>query len=173
MRKTIRQLTAIVAAAVGSPSFSFVAAAGDKGIRGFVEVAVGDATYQIATDAGKIRVFGDIDSAVKAIAKIKETNDGEYSVKVETGSLFASPAPVNVEAYYEGLIAKLGKAKTAQQAKSAELAALLASMVGWNTGNAAQVARFEEVTAQKACVDADILAIDAEVVRLTDLLPGA
>lgn len=173
MRKTVRQLTAIVAAAVGSPSFSFIAAAGDKGIRGFVNVAVDGVDYQVATDAGKIRVFGDIDSAVKAIAKIDETNDGEYSVNVETGSLFASPAPANVEAYYEGLIAKLGKAKTSQQAKSAELAALLASMVGWDTGNAAQVARFEEVTAQKACVDADILAIDAEVVRLTALLPGA
>lgn len=170
MRKTVRQLTAIVAGAVGTPSFSFVAAAGDKGIRGFVDVTVDAVTYQIATDAGKIRVFGDIDSAVKSMAKIKEANDGEYSIGIQTGSLFASPAPVNVEAYYEGLIAKLGKAKTAQQAKSAELAALLVSMAGWEAGNAAQVARFDEVSAQKDCVDADILAIDAEVVRLTALL---
>lgn len=171
MRKTIRQLAGIVAAdAVNSPVYSFVCVAGNKGVRGMLIVTLGATAYEVAGDNGRIKVFGTVDDAVKAAAKIHESNSGDYQIMVETGALFASPAPADPEAYYEGLIAKLGKAKTAQQARLADIDALLVQMTGWGTGNAAQVARFNEVTEQSATVNGDIAAIDAEVTRLQGLL---
>lgn len=178
MRKTVRQLAGIVRAALvadANTDISYIAGAkaGDKSLKLDLFVIVGATQYEVASDSGKLRVFGTLDDCIKVAAKVHEANDGQYSVTVATADLLASPAPANIGDYLAAQIAKLGKVKAAQTDKSAALADQLAAMAGWDSGNAAQVARFNEVTAQKVAVDGDIVAIDAEVVRLTALIPGA
>lgn len=143
----------------------------DKSLRLAADVTVNAGpAITICGDSGKVKTYSDLDSIVRAMSKIAESSNGVYSLTVDTGALFASSVPTDIIASYEAQVIRLGKTKTSQQAVSAALAASLALMVGWDTGNAAQVARFNEVTAQKAAVDADIAAIDAEVARLNALI---
>lgn len=145
----------------------------DKSLRLVADVTVnGDPAKTIAADSGKVKTFGDLDAVVRTMSKLAESSNGVYALTVDTGALFASSVPTDIIASYEAQVVRLGKVKTSQQAQSAALAASLALMVGWDVGNAAQVARFNEVTDQKAAVDADIAAIDTEGARLAALIAG-
>lgn len=175
-RASIRVLAARAAAHIAAnpgfvPTLYCTAIGVDKSLRLLASVKVdGGSEVDICGDNGKIKTFSDMDGVVKAMSKIRESSNGVYAITVDTGVLFASSAPANVTAYYEAQIVRLGKVKVHQQAVSAEIAAQLVLIAGWDVGNAAQQARFAEVTAQKAAVDADITALTDEIARLTALV---
>ena len=125
--------------------------------------------FVIADDSGKIKMFQTLDQLVKAVATVAESSIGGYGMEMNTGAVFASKVPVNIYTDAENKIIKLNKVKTAQTAKQAALVALTSAggaMFGWDTGNAAQVSRYEEVVAQAAAINRDVDAITAEVTRL-------
>lgn len=123
----------------------------------------------IADDSGKIKMFGTLDALLKAFATVAESANGDYEIEVKTGAIFASKVPANIYTDAENKIVRLNKIKTAQTAKHGALVALTATggaMFGWDTGNAAQVSRYEEIVAQAAAINLDVAAITAEVTRL-------
>lgn len=155
------------------PTVVAVAVGSDKSLRLVANVTVNNnPAISVATDAGKVKVFGDIDAVVRAMSKIAESSNGKYEISVDTGDLFASSVPTDIVASYEATVIRLGKAKVKQQAVSTALSETLTLMTGWENGNAAQVARKAEVTEQYDTVSADINAIDAEVARLQALIAG-
>lgn len=172
MRATVRKLAGILAAyKVGNPGFTPVFACSavgtDKQLKVQSTVKVdGGAPVTIAADNGKIKTFSDVDAAIQAFSKISESNNGVYSLSVDTGALFASKVPTNMVSAAESKIIALTKTKANQTAQKASLDADLVLMAGWDTGNAAQQARFAEVTAQSATVADDIGALTAELARL-------
>lgn len=175
-RATVRQLAGLAATYIAAnpsfvPSVVCRAIGTNKSLKLQAEIEVdGSGAYVLAADNGKVKTFSDVDSVVRAMSKIHEINDGNYAVTVDSGALFASAVPSDIIASYEAQVIRLGKVKVKQQGVNADLASQLALMAGWDAGNAAQQARFEEVTAQKAAVVADIAAIDAEVARFQGLI---
>ena len=181
-RKTSRQLTALVnAAKIAEPAktvaelvqLELVAIGKAADPRWFLNVAIsngvgGFVAYEFADDSGKQKAFSTVDSVIRAAAVFAEANDGVYSVtQADTAGLYASKVPADIYTDAENKVVKLGRIKTAQEEKVAALNVLLAGpMLGWDAGNAAQVARHAEVTAQVATITGDIAAITAEVVRL-------
>lgn len=171
MRKTSRQLAAIIAAALVADSgtavdYNLTAVGADKGLRFMASVRIGATVYEFAADNGKIQTFSDVDAFVKKIAKFHEDGEGVYTVTVDTGALLASSVPANLVAAKAAKIVSLNKTKTAQNGVVADIDAQLALMVGWDSGNAAQRAKLAEVQAQKVAVVGDIAAIDAELLAL-------
>lgn len=176
MRQTMREIARRVSVKRQSvpgfvPVIKAVAVGDDKQLRLMGSVTIDADTFECASDNGKIRTFNDVDGFLKFVAKCAEKGDGVYNVEVDTGQLLASSVPADIPAWAQSQITRLGKVKTAQQATIAGLDSQLALMVGWESGNLAQQAKKAEVTAQKSAVTTDIAAIDAEVVRLTALLP--
>ena len=123
----------------------------------------------IADDSGKIKMFQTLDALMRAVASVAENSIGVYKIDMDTGAIFASKVPANIYTDAENKIVKLNKIKTAQTAKHGALVALTSAggaMFGWDTGNAAQVSRYEEIVAQAAAINRDVDAITAEVTRL-------
>lgn len=175
MRKTVRQISALVAAErVGTPGFkplaALIALGIDKSLRFMASVTIGATAYEVAADNGKIKVFSDVDAFVKTFAKFSEDGNGNYDVTVQTGELLASRVPADFSAAAEAAVTRLTKVKNQQIAKSAALAGDIVLMAGWDVGNAAQRARLTEVTEQKAAVDGDIVALTAEIAAQTLLI---
>lgn len=132
-------------------------------------VSGGTDDFVVADDSGKERFFPTVDSALRVGAQIAEHPTGSYSVFVETGALFASKVPANIYTDAENKIVKLNRVNVVQTAKLNALSDLVAvggPMHGWDIGNAAQQAKFAEVSAQIDAVNVDITAIGAEVTRL-------
>lgn len=148
------------------------AVSGDKNLRFTGTIQIGATVYEIASDAGKVKVFGDIDSVLKFAAKAAEKGNGVYTVEVDTGALLASSVPSDMQSWADAQIIRLNKAKLSQQAVITDLDAQLGLMVGWENGNAAQQAKKVEVQAQRAAVVTDIAAIDTEVARLAVIAAG-
>lgn len=176
-RKTLRELARLVAAErVTTPGYNpnikVVAVSGNKDLRFTATVTIGATAFEVANDTGKIRVFADVDSALKSFAKVAEKGNGVYSVEVDTGSLLASSVPADLPSWAENKIVSLNKTKTNQQAVVAGIDTQLGLMVGWENGNAAQQAKKLEVQAQRACVVTDIAAIDTELARLAVIAAG-
>lgn len=176
MRKTLRELARLVAVEKQTtpgfvPVIKLTAIGTDKALRLVGTVTIGADAFECAADNGKIKVFGDVDGFLKYVAKAAEKGDGVYNVEVDTGALLASSVPSNMESWAQAQITRLGKVKTAQNAVIADLDNQLTFMVGWESGNMAQQEKKAEVQAQKAAVVTDIAAIDAELLRLADLLP--
>jgi len=170
-RKTQRALTKIlrderVSNPGANPEFSAFLASDDVSLRFNAVVTIGGVDYLAATNTGKQAVFGDLDAAIKYFAGCVETSDGVYTVAIETGEALVKNIPVDLAAWAEAEIVRLGVRKTAQQAVVAGLDVQLALMAGWETGNVKQQAKKAEVTAQKTAVVEDIAAIDAEIARL-------
>lgn len=130
-------------------------------------VAVGGVEYRLCTDAGKEKVFVDVDDLVKFVSAAAPVGSGTYSVTINTGILLAAAVAADVVKAAAARVVKLGSVRVAQLAVIAGLDAQLALMAGWDVGSPLQVLRFDEVTLQKATVNADIAAIDDEVMRLT------
>lgn len=177
MRKSLREIARLVAAKKAVtpgfvPTIKLTAIGTDKALRLVGEVTIDADTFQCASDAGTIKVFGDVDGFLKYVAKAAESGDGVYNVEVDTGALLASSVPSNMVTWAQGQITRLGKVKTAQNAVITKLDEQLGFMVGWENGNAAQQAKKLEVQNQRACVVTDIAAIDAEVARLTVIANG-
>ena len=131
------------------------------------QMVIDGTAYDLATDAGKIKTFSNVDDFLKYAAKAAEKGDGVYTVEVDTGAVLASSVPSDMKTWAENQITKLNKSKVSQNATIASIDESLALMDGWENGNAAQQAKKAETQAQRACVVTDIAAIDAEVVRLT------
>ena len=146
----------------GDPRFSLVASFMLNDVKTDIEVA---------DDSGKVRYFPTVESALRTFAGPGEASDGVYNVTVDTGVLYASKVASDIYTAAESRVIKLAKAKTAQQAKAAAGEALLnGPMAGWNVGNAAQQAKWNETSAQVTVLYADIAAIDTEVVELRALI---
>lgn len=166
MRKTMREIARLLKVerqtnAGAVPTLALNAVPGDKSLRYGGEITIGAATYQVATDAGRVRTFGNGDDFVKTVAKYLPTSSGAYAVTVATGILLVSPVPSDLVKDAQAKVLRYQAVKTAQQAVVADLDADLALMAGWATGNPLQVAKWGEVTAQKAAVVEDIAAVDA------------
>lgn len=177
-RLSIRAAKSTVAAYVasngGSVSLSCVAT-GKAGNPSFAaSVTYGGGTIQLAGDSGKIKSFPTVEAAILAFSQIREANDGVYAPSVDTGELFASKVPSNIYTAAASRIVSLNKSRAMQITRRDALAALLAGpMLGWDTGNAAQVASFNETTTQKAVIVSDIAAIDAEIVAQQAVVDSA
>lgn len=129
--------------------------------------------YTLADDSGKIKKFGTIDAAVKAVAFVNEDNGGNYTVDTITGQVYAEKVPANLYTDAENKIVRLNKIATAQSAKVAALNALMATggaMFEWNLGNTAQQARYAETVAQRDAIQGDIAAIGEEVDALQEVV---
>ena len=144
----------------------------DKSLRFTGTIGIGASTYEIAGDSGKVKVFSDIDSLVKYVAKAAERGNGVYVVEIDTGALLASSVPSDLPSWADAQIVRLNKAKISQQAVITDIDAQLGLMIGWENGNAAQQSKKLEVTAQRAAVVTDIAAIDTEVARLAVIAAG-
>lgn len=176
-RKTLREISrlfgvekALNSAAVAALKLTTVGT--DKKLRFSATVTIGATAYEVATDAGKVKFFTDVDSFLKMAAKAAEKGNGVYSVEVDTGALLASTVPNDMKTWAESQITSLGKAKTAQNAVIAQIDSQLALMVGWENGNAAQQAKKLDTQAQRVCVVTDVAAIDTEVARLAVIAAG-
>lgn len=171
MRKTQRALTKVLRDARVIDPFEnpiFKAVAEDKKLRFFGQVEIAGIDYECATSTGRIQRFADVDAYVKWIAASVETSTGDYPVTIVTDVLLVKNQPSDLVAWAADEIVRLGVKKTAQQSVITSINAQLALMVDWeNTGNALQRAKKLEVQAQKAAVEDDIEAIDAEIVRLS------
>ena len=137
-----------------------------------VTVEIDGVVFECASDNGRIKVFSDVDSFLKYVAKAAEAGDGVYNVEIDTGALLASSVPSNMVTWAQSQITRLNKVKTAQAAVIDALDEQLGFMVGWEAGNAAQQAKKAETEAQKVAVTTDIAAIDTEVARLAVIAAG-
>lgn len=176
-RKTLRELSRLfgIEKATNPAAVAVLKAqaiSGDKNLRFHGTMQIGAATYEIASDSGKVKVFADVDSFLKSAAKAAEKGNGVYTVEVDTGALLASSVPADLPSWADAQIIKLNKAKVSQQAVVDGIDDQLGLMIGWENGNAAQQAKKAEVTAQRACVVTDIAAIDTEVARLAVIAAG-
>lgn len=176
-RKTLREISRLFTAeklttpgAVGV--LKMVAIGTDKALRFVATIGIGAATYEVASDSGKLKTFTDVDGYLKFAAKAAEKGNGVYTVEVDTGSLLASGVPNDLQSWADSQIIRLNKAKVTQQAVIANIDDQLGLMVGWESGNAAQQAKKLETQAQRACVVTDIAAIDTEVARLAVIAAG-
>jgi hypothetical protein len=104
---------------------------------------------------------------VKFLAQAAPIGSGDYPIVLKTGITLAQSVPEDLVAWAGKQIIKLQAKKAAQQEVIAGLNAQLALMTDWEDGSPLQVAKKEEVTTQKAAVESDIAAIDAEILRLT------
>lgn len=166
MRKTMRVIAEALATARQTtpgllPVLSLLAIGQDKSLRMVGSVQVGATSYDVANDQGKVRTFTAVDDFVKAVAKYIPTVTGDYPVTVKTGILLVGSVPADLIKDAQSKVVKLGGVKVTQQGVVADLNAQLALMAGWDQGNPLQVAKFNEVTAQKAAVVEDIAALDA------------
>ena len=172
MRKTQRELSRLYSGwKVGTPgavAAILLTVIGTSSALKFTgKMTIDGNTYELATDAGKVKAFSNVDDALKFAAKVAEKGNGVYTVEVDTGAVLASKVPNDMKAFAESQIVRLAKAKVSQNAIIDEIDADLTLMVGWEVGNAAQQAKKIEVQAQRAAVVTDVAAIDAEVARLT------
>lgn len=167
-RKSLRAIAALIAvAAPGVVSLKVAAAGSDKSLRFGATVMVDGTAYEVAAENGKLKRYGDVDSFVKDVAANFPTNNGTYAVSVETGLVLVQSLPSDLKKDAAAKVIKLNGKKTAQQAVVTKLDADLLLMAGWENGNALQVARFNEVTTEKATVVNDIAAIDDLIAHFT------
>lgn len=177
MRKTSREIARLMAAEKqitpgAVATLKLVALGTDKALKFGATMKVGASTYEVAGDNGKVKTFSDVDGFLKFAAKAAEVGNGVYTVEVDTGALLASTVPSDIKAWAQSQVIRLGKVKIAQNAVIAGIDEELTLMVGWEAGNAAQQAKKAETQNQRACVVADVSAIDAEVVRLNAIIAG-
>lgn len=173
IRAGMREIERVFNAAVVADPATVVgvkAVAVDKKLRFRGEVGIGESQYVIADDKGKVKTFTDVDDLVKTVAQYMPTSSGSYLVQVDTGALLVRPLPSDLVKAAQSDLVKLNAKKAAASAVVTALDANLALMVGWETGNALQVARKAEVTAERGAVVADVAAIDAEIARLTAIV---
>lgn len=171
-RVSLRGLAlAVLTAKIADPAvvitFEANAIAGNKALKFYGLVKVGAAEYELAGTNGKLKLFTDVDDLVKYIASAAPVGTGSYSVKINTGIILAEAVPTDLVKAAAAKVVRLQAAKVSQQAVIVDIDAQLALMVGWDVGSPLQVAKFNEVTTQRAVVVGDIAAIDAEIVRLT------
>ena len=177
MRKSLRELSRLFSAwKAGTPGAVAVlklAISGTSSALKFTGKMVIDGNeYELATDAGKIKTFSNVDDFLKYAAKAAEKGNGVYTVEIDTGAVLASSVPSDMKAWAENQINKLNKTKISQNANIAAIDDQLSLMDGWENGNAAQQAKKAETQAQRACVVTDIAAIDTEITRLQAIVAG-
>ncbi len=124
------------------------------------------ASYNVASNMGGIARFSQADQAVKSLAKYVATNDGSYDVIVETGTLLVSKPASDLVKANATLKAKLQAEKVTVTANIAKIDAQLALMVGWESGNALQVAKKQEATTAKASLTDLGAVLDAQIAVL-------
>lgn len=154
-----------------SAALQLVAVGTDKTLRfnAIVTVTVdGSATeYTVcSSSSGSIKRYSEADAAVKEIAKILPSSTGSYAVQVEVGSLLDVNPPANLVNAQTAEKVKLTAKLTSIDASITKAAAELALMVGWDTGNSLQVARFNEATAKHAALVAYQAAVNARIAEL-------
>lgn len=151
---------------------TITATALDKKLKFRGDVLIGATAYTVADAKGKIKSFGDVDDLVKLLSGVLPTSSGDYVVNVVTGALLIKPLPGDMVKAAQSEVGKLTAAKTAALAVVTGLDASLALMVGWESGNVLQVARKTETLAQKTAVLDEIVAVEAEIARLTAIIGG-
>ncbi len=119
-----------------------------------------------STSTGSVKRYSEADAAVKEISKILPSSTGSYTVQVEVGSLLDVNPPANLVNAQTAEKVKLTAKLTGIDASIAKAAAELALMVGWDSGNSLQVARFGEATARKNALEAYKAAVVARIAEL-------
>lgn len=148
-------------------TFTANAIEGNKALKFHGEANVGGTVYDFASTNGKLKLFGQADDLVKFIAGAVPAGTGDYPLTIKTGDTLAASVPADLVKAAADKVVKLNATKVAQQAVITEIDAQLALMTGWETGSSLQIAKLNETNTQKAAVQADIAAIDAEIVRLS------
>lgn len=173
MRKSLRVLAGLIAVAVpGVVSIKAVAVPGDKSLKFGGVVTIDGASYEVAADNGKIKKYSDVDSLVKDVAANFPSANGNYAVSIETGLILVQSIPADLKKDAASRVVKYNTKKTAQNAVITMLDADLVLMAGWDVGNQLQQAKFNEVTAQKVAVQADVAALDALIAKYTAIANG-
>ena len=176
-RKTIREIARLLSVARVAtpglnPEFSLYADDGNKSLKFSGEVKIGNDIYSVAADNGKVKKFTNADDYVKVVAQHLETSDGTYTVAISTGLVLVSALPADLKKDAASKVLKFNAKKTAQTAVKADLDAQIVLMDGWDQGNALQVVRLQEVTAERSAVVEDIAAIDALIAKYTAIAAG-
>lgn len=133
----------------------------------------GSDLFDVADDSGKIKVFQTVDAAIRFAAQVSEDGMGRYKVDAKSNLLYATKVPANIYTDAENKVVKLTKVRLVQVEKGAALSALVGvggAYYGWDNGNAAQQARYAETYEQINALDADVSAIDDEIVRLNAII---
>lgn len=128
------------------------------------------AYYMASSSSGKLKVFGDVDSAVRAYAAVLPNNDGKYLVSVDVGGVLDKRPPVDLIKAAGAERLRCQGARTKALAEISARDAQLTLMAGWSSGNALQVARYDEVAMQKTALTGAVASLDAEIVRLTAIV---
>lgn len=184
MRKTLRDLQAEAALRKAAQGGNFDMSVLVSGIgkaadpRWLAKVCLsipggGSDDFEVADDSGKIKVFPTVDAAIRFAAQVSESGVGRYKVNVESNLLYATKVPANIYTDAENKVVKLTKVRLVQVEKGAALSALVnpgGAYHGWDNGNAAQQARYAETYKQINALDADVSAIDDEIMRLNAII---
>lgn len=171
-RAQILRVSAALGAALVAVAFTIVKKGNDFAVT--AAVSTGGATpvvVDVADDAGKIRVFKDIDDFVKAAAKaslISSLTDISFTF-TNLSALEPSVFTGDIVARTRSVIASYAKNVTALGLVSSGLASALTLLP---SGTPGEIAYKDEKTLQKATVDANVTFMSAEIVRLTALLPA-
>lgn len=171
MRSQLSRLAVVLAAVVADVTFTIVPKGNDIAVS--VACATGGATPVSATicdDAGKTRIFKDVDDFIKQAAKLNVINGAQpvtYKFANQTllePKLFTGDAVAKNRA----LVASYVKQVTAATERSTDLATQIANL---GSGTPGEIAYKAEKQDQKAAVDALKVWLQAEIVRITALLP--
>ena len=174
MRSQLSRLAAVLAGAfVTQVSFAIIPKNNEFSVT--VEVSTGGATPVLVTicdDSGKTRIFKNVDDFISHAAKVNVINGTQpvaYSFLNQVAlepKLFTGDAVVR----NRNLIAAYGRLILTATATSANLATQIANL---GSGTPGEIAYKAEKEAQKAAVDANKTYLQAEVTRITALLPSA
>lgn len=173
MRVQLSRLASVLGGAIATVVFTAVPKGNTFAVK--VNVSTGGATpvaADVADDSGNIRVFKDVDDFITSAAKIGLINSGQ-PVGFSFGNLLAlEPAVFTGDqiARTRQIVASLSKNSLTLGATVTKLTAAIALMSAVTPG---EIAYKAEKEAQKAAVVAQKTFVDAEVVRLTALLPPA
>ena len=174
MRTQLVRLAAVLAAApVVAVAFTIISRNNDISVTAQVSTAGPNPVItDIADDAGRVRVFKDVDDFMKQAAKLNVINGAQTVAYTFTNQTALEPA------LFTGDIVKRTRSQVASYQKNVLSATATATALGTAIGllpavTPGEIAYKAEKQAQKDAVDALVTYLTAEIARLTALLPPA
>ena len=170
MRATINRVGVVLGAPVAAIVFTAVRKGNDFAVTANFSTGGGaPVTCDVADVTGKVRLFRDVDDCIKAAA-----NAGLIHSGTAVGMSVSNLVALEPALFTGDIIAKLTRQLTSvnaekvkAQATSAELATVIAAMAA---NSPAEIAYKAEKQLQKATVDAHVVWLTSEQVRIAALL---
>jgi len=171
MRSQLIRAGSVLGAALAAVQFTVVAKGTDFSVTAQLSTGGGSPTLvDVCDDSGKLRVFKDIDDFFKAAAKVSLIT-GASEVAYTVANVAALEPAVftgDIVARTNRIIASYGKQVIALTESSTAAGVAIALLPASTAG---EIAYKAEKVAQKAEIDALKTWLNAEVARLTALLP--